>query len=398
MTMTTNPTQEPPTDENAGTDLLKQTAWDAPKRGVAGCHCGLPWAAHPPILRLRHQPTRDAWLAQGATPLPACGGELYRDQHGFYCPRHGHRYPYQPEGQGRCRMPAATADDWDLPAAFANLTDARMADAARLPGEAAKATPAGRLRPTSALAWLPHIATKLPTRVPRTRIIPYDHQAAVRTLESEDATYEPPWAHIMEAVEAMGGIAFLRTDEGSAKHQGPKAYRITDEESMQRAFWMLVEDQEMKLWLEGGPNVLLVREWLDLPGAFGSFRAFGEREDPETPRHAVAREYRVFATAGRAICAHPYWPERAFEPLDKGGELPSDWRERLRALYAEPMPDELLSLARDAARACADVHEAWSVDFARDRNGDHWLIDMAPMEASWHPEDCPNAPRSEGKE
>ena len=45
------------------------------------------------------------------TPRSRCGHELYRDQKGFYCPRPGHRFPWQPRGDGRCAMDEATAEN-----------------------------------------------------------------------------------------------------------------------------------------------------------------------------------------------------------------------------------------------------------------------------------------------
>jgi len=44
-------------------------------------------------------------------------------------------------------------------------------------------------------------------------------------------------------------------------------------------------------------------------------------------------------------------------------------------------------MAIEAAKVCDG---RWSVDFARDRSGKWWLIDMALMAASWHWPGCPN--------
>lgn len=252
------------------------------------------------------------------------------------------------------------------------------------------------MNPNSALYWFAQVKHALPDFVPKTIIVPYEHTKAAACLEANGiGTENPiPWGELEDAIKALGGEAFLRTDQGSAKHDGPFAYRVRPGKSLRDAVWALVEDQEGKFWLEPNaiPQAFLVREWLDLPAKFS---AFGGRQTTDwdsnrviTSKHPIAREYRVFANAERAVCIHEYWPEEAFEAELS---LPLTWRDMLRETYSDTRPEEIefmKAMAVTAAKACA-AYPAWSVDFAFDRNNRIWMIDAATADRSWHPEGCP---------
>jgi hypothetical protein len=256
----------------------------------------------------------------------------------------------------------------------------------------------------SALFWLPRVERAgLP--VPKTFVVPYDHASAIGALLGDVDEPGFPWGEIEQAIGELGGRAFIRTDQGSAKHSGPVAYRFDETsagDDLRRLVSLLVEDQEMKFWLGPElPSAFLVREWLDLEAAFSAFGYAPGADD--APGHPIAREWRFFAEAGRGVlCAHPYWPADAikFRPRRTGRLLPSGmfeltsgepegWREKLRELH-RPIDMPLLEgLAVQAAEACPGV--AWSVDFARLTDGSWRLIDMALAGHSWHPP-CPLHP------
>lgn len=71
-----------------------------------------------------------------------------------------------------------------------------------------------------------------------------------------------------------------------------------------------------------------------------------------------------------------------------GRKEPDDWRELLAGLNHETAEEveQLTSYAECIGHALPGY---WSVDFARERNGEWYLIDMATGEASWHSKDCP---------
>jgi hypothetical protein len=68
------------------------------------------------------------------------------------------------------------------------------------------------------------------------------------------------------------------------------------------------------------------------------------------------------------------------------------WRDLLQSMHVMWDNFEALHDAARMAAALCDAAPAWSVDFALDRKGKVWLIDMATMDTSWHWPGCPNAP------
>jgi hypothetical protein len=237
------------------------------------------------------------------------------------------------------------------------------------------------VNPTSANYWLPLIeGAGLP--VPRTLTVDsYDHRAMLGVFYGEDWDgYDAFSEDICKAAMDVGLPVFIRTDMGSAKHNGPVSYRLDRAEPIVLTPLLrdLVEDQESKFWLEpdATPSTILVRRWLDLDA---SFEAFGWRGNPG---HPIAREWRLFATAEGVECVHFYWPEHAIEEHNPTEE---NWRELLAEMASEPVPAELTEVAVRAAAVC-DACPMWSVDFAQDIHGRWYLIDMAEGDKSWHPE------------
>lgn len=233
------------------------------------------------------------------------------------------------------------------------------------------------MNPNSALLWLPKIeAAGLPT--PKTIIVPYSHSDCVSIFDGEGSAEFLRLSHAVDAAaNEIGYPVFIRTDLGSAKHAGPRAFRI-DEPGENSAIFETLEDSEMKFWMErDGPQAFLVREWLDLESPFTAFRGL-----------KISREWRYFADGDKVICSHPYWPTEALEDHVDETAWP-DWQFDLGLLHS-PTGDEpeLERMAVEAASACGG--DRWSVDFCRDVNGKIWLTDMAVMEDSYHWSGCPN--------
>lgn len=176
----------------------------------------------------------------------------------------------------------------------------------------------------------------------------------------------------MGAAREIGFPVFIRTDLASAKHSGPKAYKIeTDGES--QPIGETLEDNEIKFWMEReGPSAFLVRKFLSLRSEFTAFHGL-----------PIAREFRFFADENGVKCYHPYWPEETIEDYRPSRE---DWRECLRDLQRIPKAPELWYMAVEAAKACGDGE--WSVDFCQDVDGKWWLLDMATAEDSFHHPEC----------
>lgn len=233
--------------------------------------------------------------------------------------------------------------------------------------------------PNSALIWFPKIEVAgLP--VPRTIFVPYSHHEMLSIFDGEDTPERPRlMAACEEALSIVGYPAFIRSDLTSAKHSGPKCYKVTTPEELPSRVIGTIEDNEMKLWTERhGAKAIMVREFLELDAAFSCFA--------DLP---IAREWRFFADPERVLCWHPYWPEFSLMDSFYRGE-PEGWRDILADHHTEPAcMDELRALAIRAASV--QDGGVWSVDFARDRTGKWWLIDMATMQDSFHWEGCPNS-------
>ena len=200
---------------------------------------------------------------------------------------------------------------------------------------------------------------------------------------SSDYDIGPVIDDIAKACDKIGWPCFLRTDLGSAKHSGPSCYLLTDKETIKKKLFTLAEDQEMKFWMQGPPPaVFMVRQFLDLDYSFVAFDGL-----------PISREWRIFANPDGLICAHPYWPEHAIKG-NFHGKTPKGWTKQLKGHHREPgcMP-ELISMAIRAAKVCDGE---WSVDFAMDKAGKWWLIDMAVKDDSWHWPGCPNSISEKG--
>lgn len=244
-----------------------------------------------------------------------------------------------------------------------------------------------KVGPDSSLYWLPPIQKALPVPKTRTAVVSknfgWDYMADAEHEPKAHARFESEVADLMaeirKAADELGYPVFLRTDLGSGKHSGPVAYRLDSEADIDRAIAETMEDNMLK---DLFPRAFLIRKWLDLDVLFRAFHG-----------HGIAHEWRFFVSARKVWCRHFYWPEEAIRFWKGDTELP-DWRERLRAAATSaPMDSENLGrLSRVAVERIAEAREGapktWSVDWARDKDGRWWLIDMAVAGHSWHPEEC----------
>jgi hypothetical protein len=228
----------------------------------------------------------------------------------------------------------------------------------------------------SAHYWLPLIV-KAGLPIPYTIGVGYDHGAFGMAIEGRPNKGSKRTVSLVgEACSKIGYPCFIRTDLGSAKHTGPKAYLVREEKEIRSVLSWLIQDQEIKFWLTGLPSIILVRQFLDLDSSFCAFGGL-----------PISREWRFFANPRGLICGHPYWPEGALTFMDK---KPRGWKKILKAHHKPPTCwKELVGMAIKAATACK--RDAWSIDFAMDKQGKWWLIDMALMEDSWHWPGCPTS-------
>lgn len=245
----------------------------------------------------------------------------------------------------------------------------------------------------SALIWLPKLLSSgLPT--PKTLVVIYNHRNAVASLEAVDeAVYEATVKsingedgkevinYILSVEESVWGAcqkiglpAFIRTDLSSAKHDGPRAYKVITKSDLSRVLRCTIEDNEMKFWLDSdGPMAVLVREWVDLESPFSAFGG-----------HPINNEWRFFADPEKVHCFHPYWPESTIRFYDV--VEPGNWRGMLKELHIVPENIEELKIL--AIQAASLFGRKCSVDIAKDKTGKWWIIDMATAEDSYHWPEC----------
>jgi hypothetical protein len=221
--------------------------------------------------------------------------------------------------------------------------------------------------------WHPKlVAAGLPT--PRTEIV----DAGEGWRELANVLDNPPCQpflpliqDIWAAAERLGGYPlFLRTGQGSGKHQWRDTCYLASENDVSRHVVALIEWSECVDMMGLPYRYWCVREML-----------------PTMPvgvceRHGgmpVNREFRVFVDGGRACCCHPYWPRAA---LEQGGCKLSDadydhLYNPVAATIATPL----------AALAGSVLGGRWSVDLLETRNG--WFIcDCAEAARSFHWPGC----------
>ena len=142
-------------------------------------------------------------------------------------------------------------------------------------------------------------------------------------------------------------------------------------------------------------SAIIFREFIELDTRFTYFNG-------DLP---IGAERRYFIKDGNVVCHHPYWDEDVFRSTrdkfrrlsvfsdDKSlrsivsGEVASMYdypEETIRELNYES-DDEIETLTNLSLKVGKQFKGYWSVDFARDKKGIWWLIDMALGDSSWHP-------------
>lgn len=228
--------------------------------------------------------------------------------------------------------------------------------------------------------WWPRIvAAGVP--VPRTSVYPLPSGAVFALFDGQDLdpVLEPAAVTRWITESELGYPLFLRTDVLASKHAWHDTCYVAHPDVLIKHIGRLFDDTIGLADLE--PQALVAREFLDLDTGFTAFAG-------ETP---IGAERRYFIQDGAVVCHHPYWPEDAIARGSTKRPLVADWKTRLAALNTET-PDEVRLLTAYATKLAGRLPGAWSVDFARLRNGGWIFIDAAWASISYHP-DCPEGPR-----
>jgi hypothetical protein len=214
--------------------------------------------------------------------------------------------------------------------------------------------------------------------VPRTTII----RAATDLTVLLDGLAPEGWAEFHALVQAAcydhGLPCFLRTGQGSGKHDWCATCFVTDAENISRHIGALVEWSHL-VGIVGLPHdVWAVRDLIQTKPLFTCHRY---------NNFPVTREFRVFVENGEVTHLQPYWPPGA---VDEGEPDEEDWKEKLAAI-SELEHDDEWQVRELAERAWSAMEgQDWSVDLLQDVHGRWWVIDMALAERSfrWDPSEA----------
>ncbi len=231
------------------------------------------------------------------------------------------------------------------------------------------------MNPTSLLNWWPQI-NDLGIPMPRTEIVLIGEAASTLLSSARDdgsLRLEHYADALHEAARKIGFPLFLRTDLVSGKHLYKQTCMVSADGDLMNHVASVVMEHEVAMFLEpdGIVEALVLRELLPLDARFTAFMGL-----------PIAAERRYFVAGGEVQCHHPYWPAEALQWW--GEPHPVHWRDNLRDLNRQPAREVRL-LTDYAKRVGEQMTGAWSVDFARTREGVWYLIDMAEEELSWHP-------------
>ncbi len=245
------------------------------------------------------------------------------------------------------------------------------------------------MNPTSFLYWWPAVRD-LGIPVPQTEVVEIEPASAeqlmegciVHNVEHDIDEFQPDCAPLYyryaDALLSAGHIGyplFAKTDLVSGKHEYLATCYVPSEGELLPHVYRLLEEHAMAMFLEleGEVRAIVLREMLDLDAPFRAFNGL-----------PIARERRYFVSSGEVECTHPYWPEGVLQFWGPTHPEPKNWNVQLSTLNREGAA-EIALLTEYAERVGAALPGAWSVDFARARDGTWYLIDMAEAEHSWHP-------------
>ena len=235
---------------------------------------------------------------------------------------------------------------------------------------------------SSLLYWYPKVKDVL--RTPKTAVLILSRKERDALRDALDGKGIPNSIirKIHKYGDEIGYPLFLRSDQGSGKHEWRETCYVPDREVLIRHVIRLIEWHECAGIMGLQWNALVFRELIRFESIFASFWGM-----------PVARERRVFVRDGVVECIHPYWIEDSIIE-DREAPLPPNWKEQLKQLN-DMSPEEIGQLSFMGKLFGEVIPGYWSVDFAYGTEGSWWLIDAARGEISWHPEDCKYCPEEQ---
>jgi hypothetical protein len=181
---------------------------------------------------------------------------------------------------------------------------------------------------------------------------------------------------VCDAAEQIGYPVFLRTDLCSGKHDWKSSCYVSDSSKVIGNLAKVIESNVRWQMLGIEPMAAIIREFLDLETSFTAF--IGDMP--------INKERRYFVRGKEVLCGHPYWPETTFNNHPARMANDPEWESKLAKLNKVDSSERVLT--EYAATVGAAMGGFWSVDFAKAKNGQWYLLDMALGENSYHWPNC----------
>jgi len=232
--------------------------------------------------------------------------------------------------------------------------------------------------------WYPRIK-RLDIPQPETKRFELNRSIYWKVLFNEDGTMPPEgdMEKFETAAAKLGFPVFMRTSETSAKHQWNETCYVKTMKDLKRNFWRLLEDNYLAV--DHIPDAIFFRKFIPMESYFtGWYHEF-----------PVNKEMRTFIKDGKCQCYHPYWPPGA---MKQAKPKDPDWEEKYEKICQLSERDEftVLQFSNMVALTFKEKYEDpgwWSCDFAKAKDGDWYLIDMALGPVSAHYFGCKNRPK-----
>lgn len=231
--------------------------------------------------------------------------------------------------------------------------------------------------------WFP-ILEAAGVKVPRTEIVRTNLHLSSILYAGDDSypgddldpvRFESFIIELRAAADRIGYPAFLRTGQGSGKHNWRRCCYLSERMKIEDHVMALIEWSDMVDMIGLLTDVWCVRQMLPIK-PIGVCDRYGGMP--------VTREFRFFVRDGKVVCSHPYWPRDA---LEKGGfklgVVTGNWYEKLCRV-----PAGIDEIAEKVALAFVG-DGAWSVDILEVGDDSWFVTDMAEAEASFHMPGCP---------
>jgi hypothetical protein len=224
---------------------------------------------------------------------------------------------------------------------------------------------AAKSNPNCLSHWYPKIQSIKGINIPETKIIPFDYNDLLHSLDSNFTEgFKDSLKKVENAADEIGYPCFIKNSLFSAKHSWKDSCYIQNREQIKDHLRNITSDCYC---VNAGDSLyVIVRKLIPTKAAFFAFSQM-----------PVTKERRYFIKDGKVTFHHPYWIPKSIENASC-----EDWESKLNELNWES-DEEILILTSLSEQVSKHIDGAWSVDWLQDKNGEWFLIDMALEQSSF---------------